>query len=397
MALLATLKQKREAALAKSEEILKIAETTNRQLTEQESKDIDACMVEVNALGAQIKQVESVNTLRGQFPTGQVIVDEPRHTVNPEDGKKTFSKEYLEAFRAYLRTGGQEMQAALVEGTNSAGGFAVPITVDSQIVPLAPLEMAVRRLVTVIPTTNDIKFPQKASQGTAAAKAEGSSFAGTAPTLGQFTLSAFMAGVTDDISWELAQDVPAFQAFVTDDILLAQAVYEENLYINGSGSGEAQGLVANVDNGVAAAVADSNGNLLSIDCTFDVMGVLNAVYHPNATWLMSRATSIELRKAQKQSNLFEPVFTRVGNQDFLHSYPVEYSSAMPAIAAGATPVVFGDFKRAYIIGDRGGSGISVKVLDQPKAYQGLISLLAYRRTDGRVRRSEACKSITLHT
>jgi HK97 family phage major capsid protein len=103
-----------------------------------------------------------------------------------------------------------------------------------------------------------------------------------------------------------------------------------------------------------------------------------------------------LRKAQKQANLFEPVFTRVGTQDYLHGYPVAYSTAMPAVAAGATPVLFGNFKAGYVVGDRGGSGINVKVLDQPKALQGQVVLLAYRRTDGRVRRSEAIQAITLH-
>jgi HK97 family phage major capsid protein len=68
---------------------------------------------------------------------------------------------------------------------------------------------------------------------------------------------------------------------------------------------------------------------------------------------------------------------------------------MPAIGAGATPILFGDFKVGYVVGDRGGSGINVKVLDQPKATEGLIVLLCYRRVDGRVRRSEAIQAITL--
>jgi HK97 family phage major capsid protein len=62
---------------------------------------------------------------------------------------------------------------------------------------------------------------------------------------------------------------------------------------------------------------------------------------------------------------------------------------MPAASRGNSPVIFGDFKRGYLIGDRGGSGVNVKVLDQPLASQGILQLLAYRRTDGRVRRSEA--------
>ena len=111
---------------------------------------------------------------------------------------------------------------------------------------------------------------------------------------------------------------------------------------------------------------------------------------------MTRATSIILRTAQVQSNLFEPIFTRgADGVDRLFGYPVAYCQAMPTAARGATPVLFGDFKRGYIIGDRGGSGINVKVLDQPLAAQGIIVLLAYRRTDGRVRRSEAIQSYTI--
>ena len=111
---------------------------------------------------------------------------------------------------------------------------------------------------------------------------------------------------------------------------------------------------------------------------------------------MSRATGVVLRKQQMQSNLFAPVFTRVGDQDFLHGYPVQYSTAMPAVGASATPVLFGNFRAGYVVGDRGGSGINVKILDQPLATAGQIILLAYRRTDGRVRRSEAIQAITLH-
>ncbi len=140
---------------------------------------------------------------------------------------------------------------------------------------------------------------------------------------------------------------------------------------------------------------DSNSNLVSNAGLLTIQGKLNAVYHPNASWLMSRATSIIVRNAQLQSNLFYPTFTRVGNQEFLFGYPVEFATAMPAAARGASPVLFGDFKRGYIIGDRGGSGINVKVLDQPLASQGLIQLLAYRRTDGRVRRSEAIMQYTI--
>jgi HK97 family phage major capsid protein len=393
MADLFALRAQREHALNKADSILKTAENARRELTPEESREIAMCTTAVDSLNPQIKKIEGNNTITKMFPGGQVLVDGGTF-VQRNRQKVTLSPEYVEGFFAYIASKGQNVSAALYEGSSPAGGYAVPITVDDQIVPLAPQEMAVRQLAQVIPTAMDIKFPVKNSFSVATAKAETSSFTESELTLSQFTLSAFMAGVLGELSWELAQDVPAFQASVVDDMILAQQMYEENLYVNGTGSGQAQGLIGNVGSGGTYEV-DSNSNLVSVNGTLSLMGTLNAVYWKNASWLMQRQTSIILRKAQAEQNLFFPAFNSVNGQDYLHGHPVQYSEYMPVAARGASPIIFGDFKRGYIIGDRGGSGINVKVLDQPLAAQGLIQLLAYRRTDGRVRRSEALQQYTI--
>jgi HK97 family phage major capsid protein len=387
MADIFALRAQRDFALNKADSIVKAAETARRELTKAESVEVDSAMAAVHALAPQIKKIEANNTVFKQFPGGQVLmVGGPILQQNRE--KVVLSQEYSEGFWNWLSTGGNTVSAALYEGSSAAGGYAVPITVDDQIVPLAPQEMAVRQLAQVMPTSHDIKFPVKSSFSVAAAKAELSAFAESELTISQFTLSAFMAGVLGEISWELAQDVPAFQNSVVDDMILAQQMYEENLYVNGTGSGQAQGIIGNVGAGVTEEL-DSNSNMVTINGTLDLIGKLNEVYHANASWLMTRATGIILRKAQSQSNLFFAAFTSVNGQDYLHGFPIKYSAYMPTAARGAAPIVFGDFKRGYLIGDRGGAGINVKILDQPLATQGIIQLLCYRRTDGRVRRSEA--------
>ena len=388
------MKQMHHSALKRADSIITAAENANRALTAAENLDVDAAMAEAQELAPQIATIEKKNTIRTMFSGESVLfVGEPG--PGERSGKKSLSRDYLNAFHAFLGSGGQTVNAALYEGSASGGGYAVPVTVDDQIVPLAPNEMAIRRFATVVPTVSDIKVPVKTTFGVAAAKAESgssaTSFTESEPAIGQFTLSAFMAGILSKISWELAQDVPAFQAFAVADMLLAQQMYEENLYINGTGSGQAQGLIGNVGAGVTEE-PDANGNLVSIDGTLDLIGSLQAQYHDNASFLMARPTSIIIRKAQRQANLFEPVWTRSNGVDYLHGYPVFYSSSMPTAARSNTPVLFGDFKQGYIIGDRGGSAINVKVLDQPLAAQGQLLLLAYRRTDGRVRRSEAIQS-----
>ena len=408
MAMLFELKQMRTESLNKAEVLVATAEREKRELSATETELFNLHMKEADGLNVKVRAIESKNTLRvnggGAFGFDATESDSKgagpgNRNVSPSTPR--FSADYAQGFYDYVASNGQTVSAAMYEGSGSLGGYAVPIVVDSQIVPLAPTDSGVRKLATVLPTSSDIKVPRQITLSTAAAKAESgatySSFIESEFTLDQFTLSAFMAGTLHEISWELAQDVSSFQSFAVADMLLAQTVFEENWYVNGTGVGQPQGLIGNTGVGTGVPVSpDSNGNLVSIDCTFDVLATLKGAYHNGASWLMQRSTAVSLRKAQKQANLFEPVFTRVGDQDYLHGYPVEYSTAMPAAVPGATPILFGAFRQGYVIGDRGGSGINVKVLDQPKAVQGILQLLAYRRTDGRVRRSEAIQAITLH-
>lgn len=399
-------KKDRAFALNKADSIVKAAESANRKLTETEEQEFNTAMAAAESLRQQIAKMERHSTLRHHMVNGMLLPPNPSGgRVMPSQAlgqsrtpmtPVVLSEDYFNAFFEWLGSGGHNTaSAALYEGSNSAGGFAVPVNVEGNVVPLAPTDMGVREIATVLPTSMDIKVPRATTISTASAKAEGDGtgthlFTESEPVLDQFTLSAFLAGVEHQASWELLQDVPAFQQFAVGDMLLAQTIYEENLFVNGSGSGQAQGLIGNVGAGVTCATHAFSDIL---DSTFDVMGQLKTAYHNNASWLMSRATSIGLRKAQKQANLYEPVFVREGGKDYLHGYPVTYSTAMPAVAAAVTPILFGDFKQGYVIGDRGGSGINVKILDQIKATEGLVVFLAYRRVDGRVRRSEAIQAL----
>ena len=406
-----------------------------KSLADHEVRQYSHQMSRVDDLNREIEAIQQKNTLTrfnpqdllgGDLSSGRVSAS-TRMLQQP--GFRP-SAEYLDSFYDYLTSRGANVSPALLEGADKlgGGGYAlpgvvnkrpsisaasyeggstsgvpiVPVTIEQSIVPLAPPEMSVRKLATVIPTSMDLKLPRKTTHGTAALKAESgganNAFGGTDPALDQFTLTANMLGHIADASWELLQDVNVFQSFLTQDVLLSIAILEETKFLSGSGSGEPQGLLGNIATGITGVAAGSDSYLSELQAAlFDVLGALNAVYHPNASWLMSRATATALRKQQMTANLFQPMWTRVGNQDFLLGYPVEYAAGMPSIAAGNTPIVFGDFKAGYIIGDRGGSGVNVKILDQPKASLGILEILGYRRVDGRVRRSEALQPIVLHT
>jgi HK97 family phage major capsid protein len=390
------LQTQHDDAIAKADAIVSAAERQKRRLTSHESQMVDDSLRQAGDLKPQIAAAKAKATPTRSTEEVRAKLGIPRRSTHVEqrNGKgleplipKAFSRDYFEQFHARL-SGAGPINASLQEGVSISGGYAVPVLVDGHVVPLAPQDSAIRRLATVIPTRSDIKTPTVTARATVAAKSETSAFTVAAPTLGQFTLSAFAAGVEIQTSLEFAQDVTLFENFVLDDAVSAFTENESPLFLTGSGSGQAQGLIGNVGAGVTEE-PDNNGNLVSIQGTLDILGTLKETYHAGASWLMQRATSLIIRKAQASSSLYEPVFRRENGVDLLHGYPVAYETAMPTAARGAAPILFGDFRKGYVIGDRGGSALLMKTLDQPGAAQGLVDLLFFRRTDGRVRRSEA--------
>jgi HK97 family phage major capsid protein len=427
------LRKQHKVALDEAEKIVSAAEAAGREMNAEESSRFQTAMTAVNALAAKMAPMQAVNTMSKFFDhDGKLLMN--GGIASPGNRNQTpMSEDYTNAFVAFLRSGGKQtssglsegfdplfggfalpslpgVSAALYEGTggssNGAGGYAVSVPTDGQIVPLAVPDLGVRSVARAIDTATDIKIPSQSTFGTAGIKAESgastNTFSESDPTLSQFTLSAWMVGLTHTVSWEALQDIGVFQTFCTTDLVNAIALAEDGYFVNGTGTNQPQGLVGNTGTGTASPyVVESTGNYL-LNATDDVLGTLKGPYFPNAAWLMSRATAVAIRKAQRQANLYAGVWTREGGRDLLHGFPVSYSAAMPAIptatSAGVVPILFGSFQDGYVIGDRGGAGTFVKILDQPLATAGQTILLAYKRVDGRVRRSEAIQAITIsHT
>jgi HK97 family phage major capsid protein len=419
------LKAKHKELLDAAQAFVTTSDAANRPMTVAETESMTNCMNEAANINTQIEASVRLNTLRGQMPGGQMVPANESAQVDP--AARVLTAEYRRDFQAWAKSRGRVIGASMAIGQDASdaqgfmfpvrsrrasaaayesGGatgaqYSVPTQWDPNWIPLAVPELGVESIATIVPTEHDVKYFRKTAHGTAAAKAEGTGsgsnlFAGTDPVSDAFTLTANMIGHPEDASWELLQDVNQFQSFVEDDILLSLAILKENWYINGTGTNQAQGLKGNTGAGVTGVAVGTDGYATNtLNACLTVQGVLSAFYHPNATFLMARPTSVLLRAAQKQANLYTPVFTTVNGKDYLYGYPVAYSASMPAVGAASTPILFGDFKRGYIIGHRGGSGVNVKILDQPKALEGLLTVLGYQRIDGRVRRSEAIQAISL--
>jgi HK97 family phage major capsid protein len=459
--MLMEMKEQQQEALKAAESVVAAAERRggNEGMTASENETYNNHMAKFKSLSGTIKAREEQNTIRAVWPGGRPGLDAPvagnfvrslsapfAHTEANDAARKaeTHAPEYKEALHAFLKSGGKshagdlssgadgvggyylpgseqftgqrlpngKASAAMYEGTaggsDAAGGYAVNIPTSQLIVPLAMPDLGIFDASVVIPTATDLKVPQQASFGTSAIKAESNgtiaTFGGNDPALQSTYLSAFMVGAARVVSWELLQDVLAFEQFIVEDLLKGQRILEGQLLASGTGTGQPLGVFGNTATGTGSAyeltgTAATDSTLL-LNSLFDVTSTLKGAYQANASWVMSRATGLAIRRAQMQANLFTQVatFDPDGTERIL-GRPVYYdvnSPALPAATnAGVIPILFGDFKAGYMIGVRGGAGINVKILDQPLAMQGQLAILAYRRLDGRIRRSEAIQAVTV--
>ena len=359
------------------QQMLNAANAAGRKLTSNEEQKFSAYTNEFNAL---LKQPTSAYAIPGQGSSS----------------RPAMSSEYRSAFWAAVKDRNFTNSALSEGGTAADGSYLVPSQTDPNIPALAVIEAAARKLSAVLLTEMDLKLPYQTVKSVAAAKAESTdagthAFATAVPNFATTTLSAFMAGDSVAVSWELLQDVGALATFVTADLNRAVYNYEESKFINGSGTGEPLGYL----NGATAA----NSAALSINAILDLTAALKQAYYSNASFLMSRSSLIAILKNQIATSQFQTFVTwEAGGAARLFGYPVQFSSQMPTYCASPATngaILFGDFSQGWVIGDRGTHEISAKVLDQVAALNGQTIILGYRRTDQRCIIQEATQLMTV--
>lgn len=397
------LNTRKSELIKMQEKMLNAALEAKVKLTDAEESQFTAATAEIADINTKLDRIAAIAKGKQEIgePTSDLFLSQNASKIRQSSGKVVLSEAYNTAFWSRFNPRADATRidmAALNEGTSSEGGFTVPVIVEDTIIPLAPLECSVRKLALNIVTETDIKIPVEATRTVAGQKTESGdtsySFGGTNPSFGQHTLASYMNGVNVPVSIELASDVRALQPFVTMDLSRGISNWEENMFVNGSGDGEPEGVLTSATTANTAGLSSEG-----IDAILDLTGYVNPYYYPNSSFLMHRLTGIQLQKAQLALEQFQTFWTRQGGQDYLLGYPVYYSYQMPVYSASPAvsgKVVFGDFKAGCVIGDRHTSAVTARVLTELGALQGIINILGWRRSDMRVRMPEAIAQLTVN-
>jgi HK97 family phage major capsid protein len=317
--------------------------------------------------------------------------NELRAVPKPQD-----DPEYRWAFFHYITAGDlreldpRELRV-LSKATAAAGANLVPTTFQRELIQALRDFGVVRRVARVITTTSGeaLQYPSVTAHGTASWIAENGAYATSDEAFGQLTLNAYKAGTMMQVSEELLQD-SAFDldGYVRNEFGQRIGVLENTGYTVGDGIGKPSGWNNNATVGVTAATG--NTTTIPADNLFDLIHSILPPYRPGSVFVGNDAAIKALRKLKDTTNqyLWAPGLT-AGAPDTILSYPVYADPDVPAPAANARSLGFGNFQQGYTIRDV--DGIAMQRLNELYAANGQVGYRAYHRTEGKITNASAIK------
>lgn len=386
--------------------LLDAAEAEDRGLTGEEEQTYERLSAELDELTKRKERLE-------QLARHEARVEASRDdaVVSPEEraNDRVIEEELRALFRGQrdvvtvslkdvqVRVGmdGRWEVRDLVKGTAGAGGATVPTGFVPRLVEHLVEAAAVRRTgATIISTSSgeDLQVPKTTAYGSAAIVAEGAAISESDPTFGQVTLKAYKFGKLIQVSRELLEDTAVdILGFVAREAGLAIGLASGGKMVTGTGTNEPEGVQASSQLTVGKTGQTGQTTTVTGDDLIDLYHSIVSGYRGRGVWLMLDASLAKVRKLKDNQGqyLWQPGL-QAGAPDLLLGRPVVTDPAMPAMAANAKSILFGDFSAYYMIRDV--NELEFRRSDDFAFANDLVTFRAVLRTDGRVVAADAVKA-----
>jgi HK97 family phage major capsid protein len=308
------------------------------------------------------------------------------------------------AFEGFLREGVGGVETKAFTGVNGAeGGYAVPREIDAEIDRALKAASPIRAIANVVQVGSAGYRKLVTSGGTpsgwaAETGARGETatpvFHEIAPPMGElYANPAASQAMLDDAGFDV-------EAWLATEIAAEFAKAEGSAFVNGNGAGRPRGFLnvptaatgdatrpfGTVQHVASGAAGDFTAN--PQERLIDLVHALRAPYRQGASWVMNAATLARIRKLKTADGAFlwQPGLA-AGQPDTLLGYRVVEAEDMPDIAANSLSIAFGDFRRGYLIAERG----ETQILRDPYSNKPFVHFYATKRVGGTVSNSEAIK------
>jgi len=416
------LREKRANIWSQMTEIFDAANAEGRAMTAEERQKYDRAEEELDQLGDQVALTEAHEARKAEMEKVDRSVlpnrteERRREEDNVSDEEReqwgaAGTRQYQRAFSRWMSRGFARMdtedrdvlekgyQLAAGEGraagvgTQAAGGYTVPPAFRARIVERMKQITAVRDVAMVINTETGATLPWPTVDDTAnvgAILAENTQVTEQDVTFGQAQLGAYVyTSKLIRVSYQLLQDTFFdLEGWLARTLALRIGRIQNQHFTTGTGTSQPLGLVTGGVVGVTGAV----GNTTSIPYTsmVDVLDTLDPAYlgSPNLQWMFSQSVRKQVRKLVDAQNrpLWEPSL-QVGTPDSLLGYGIKLNNDMPAPAANAKSIAFGDFEEGYVIRDV--ADFLLLRLEERYADFLQVGFVGFQRTDATVQNTAA--------
>lgn len=287
-------------------------------------------------------------------------------------------------------------QAALGENSGSGGAFLVPESMESAIIDVRQVYGAARRLCDVRPMGSaGVSRPVKLSGTTAYFQGDRGSMTESESGWGQIELAAKNLNALTKISNNLVEDaVIDIAADVANDHGQAFAQKEDACMVIGDGTSTYGGIIGlntlfevapttNKSCYVTAAATDLFSEVITAELAC-LMGLLQRNWRANAFWLASSIADDQIFTRLLMAGGGNTTITLAGSiQQSFAGKPREINEYMPsdptADLSNKVMLLYGDFSKACVLGDR--RGIVIQVLRERYADENCIGVIGTERID----------------
>lgn len=287
------------------------------------------------------------------------------------------------------------------EASLELGGFLVPEDWRAQLVKRMMGTTIVRRFASQVTTTRDaIEWPKLEGGDELYTSAVRVSWVDELPSSATQAQTNFSLGslripvdtvmarldVSRNLLEDSAIDVPGL---VSELFSEAMALDEDAQFLTGVGGGRPYGILGKRE-GAAYAPQDGIGYVVSGDASLLTPdGLIDLVYEPDVQYLngavmIGNKTAFRAIRKMKDGNsdyLWQRGLQE-GEPPTVLGYNFYMNQNMPAVAAGAYPIIFGNL-RAYMIVDRVGMTVE-RVTDTDTVGKNKVAIFARRRFGGSV-------------
>lgn len=326
------------------------------------------------------------NSLEADYKRGSLV----------EGQKEAIDHEY-KSFEAYTRKNSSlitpEEYKYLRTDIESAGGYLLPSLLDSELIKKITEISNIESLARIRNlSSKSLGMPVRSGIVSASMVGEGDEDSMSESTYGLERLFAKKGQVTIQTTMEDLEDPDmSLSDLLIEDTADAFAKLRGAQFVKGSGAGNnCQGFMTNSDITTITAengYVSGNINNITMNDLIDLTGAIKSGY--NGTFGMNKNTITALRKLTDNEgrHIWQAGNLQAGipNQILGHDY-VELPD-MPDIALDAHPVIFGDFRKGYTIGNR--KGLTMIRDDVSKKREGKVEFTFHQRFAGMVTLSEA--------